>query len=96
MKNSGFLAGRKTLIGGFGPFMVVSEVGIMTNGSKVHAVVDQNGVAEKLKAIQEGVMNGWQGKVLRVNLTDGTIKQTRWIRKLPEIILAVEVWASII
>jgi NADPH-dependent 2,4-dienoyl-CoA reductase/sulfur reductase-like enzyme len=54
MKSSGILPGRKTLIGGCGPLMLVLAAEIIANGGKVHAVLDQNGVAEKLRAFTAG------------------------------------------
>lgn len=54
MKSSGVLPGRNTLIGGCGPLMLVLAAEITANGGKVHAVLDQNGAAEKLNAFTAG------------------------------------------
>lgn len=54
MKSSGILPAKETLIGGCGPLMLVLAAEIMANGGKVQAVLDQNGIAEKLKVITAG------------------------------------------
>jgi thioredoxin reductase len=54
MKSSGVLPGRNTLIAGCGPLMLVLAAEITANGGRVHAVLDQNGVAEKLDAFTAG------------------------------------------
>jgi thioredoxin reductase/bacterioferritin-associated ferredoxin len=54
MKSSGVLPGRNTLIAGCGPLMLVLAAEITVNGGKVNAVLDQNGVAEKLNAFTAG------------------------------------------
>ncbi|MGD8335782.1 MAG: FAD/NAD(P)-binding oxidoreductase [Desulfobacterales bacterium] len=54
MKSSGILPGRKTLIGGCGPLMLVLAAEILANGGKVRAVLDQCKAAKKLNAITAG------------------------------------------
>ena len=54
MKGSGILPGRKTLIGGCGPLMLVLAAEILANGGKVRAVLDQSVAAGKLKAVTAG------------------------------------------
>ena len=54
MKSSGILPGRKTLIGGCGPLMLVLAAEILANGGKVRAVLDQSKAAKKLNAITAG------------------------------------------
>jgi len=54
MKSSGILPGRKTLIGGCGPLMLVLAAEILANQGEVHAVVDQCVAMEKLKAVTAG------------------------------------------
>jgi NADPH-dependent 2,4-dienoyl-CoA reductase/sulfur reductase-like enzyme len=54
MKSSGILPGRKTLIAGCGPLMYGVAADIIGNGGRVEAVLDQNGMAEKLNAFTAG------------------------------------------
>lgn len=54
IKNSGILPGRKTLIGGCSPLMLVLAAEILTSGGEVLAVLDQSLAAEKLKAFNAG------------------------------------------
>ncbi|MCP4685273.1 MAG: FAD-dependent oxidoreductase [bacterium] len=54
MKSSGILPGKETLVGGCGPLPLATAAEIVANGGKVHAVLDQNGVAEKLKVLAAG------------------------------------------
>ena len=54
MKSSGILPGRKTLVGGCGPLMLVVAAEIVTNQGEVQAVLDQSVAAMKLKAVTAG------------------------------------------
>jgi NADPH-dependent 2,4-dienoyl-CoA reductase/sulfur reductase-like enzyme len=54
MKSAGMLPGRKTLIGGLGPLMLVLAAEILANGGKVHALLDQSRPSQKIKVITAG------------------------------------------
>jgi NADPH-dependent 2,4-dienoyl-CoA reductase/sulfur reductase-like enzyme len=54
MKSSGILPGRKTLIGGCGPLMLVLAAEILANRGEILAVLDQSSTAMKLKAVTAG------------------------------------------
>ncbi len=54
MKSSGILPGRKTLIGGCGPLMLVLAAEILANRGEVLAVLDQSSAGMKLKAVTAG------------------------------------------
>jgi NADPH-dependent 2,4-dienoyl-CoA reductase/sulfur reductase-like enzyme len=54
MKSSGILPGRKTLIGGCGPLMLVLAAEILANRGKILAVLDQSSTVMKLKAVTAG------------------------------------------
>lgn len=60
MKSSGILPGKKTLIGGLGPLMLVLAAEILSNGGKVHALLDQSSFAEKIKAVTVGPEIGFK------------------------------------
>jgi len=51
MKSSGILPGRKTMIGGCGPLMLVLAAELLTHGGTVQAVMDQSKAAAKLGAV---------------------------------------------
>jgi NADPH-dependent 2,4-dienoyl-CoA reductase/sulfur reductase-like enzyme len=51
MKSSGILPGRKTLIGGNSPLMLVLAAEILANRGHVQAVLDQSTIAGKLKSV---------------------------------------------
>jgi NADPH-dependent 2,4-dienoyl-CoA reductase/sulfur reductase-like enzyme len=54
MKSSGILPGRRTLIGGCGPLMLVLAAEILSNRGEIQAVLDQSSTAMKLKAVTAG------------------------------------------
>ena len=54
IKSSGILPGRKTLIGGCGPLMLVLAAEILANRGEVQAVLDQSVAVEKLKTVTAG------------------------------------------
>lgn len=54
MKSSGILPGRKTLIGGCSPLMLVLAAEILASRGEVLAVLDQSSSAMKLKAVSAG------------------------------------------
>lgn len=54
MKSSGILPGRKTLIGGCGPLMLVLAAEILASQGEVQAVLDHSPAAMKLKALTAG------------------------------------------
>jgi D-hydroxyproline dehydrogenase subunit alpha len=54
IKSSGILPGRKTLIGGCGPLMLVLAAEILANRGEVLAVLDQSSTLMKLKAVTAG------------------------------------------
>lgn len=54
MKSSGILPGINTLIGGSSPLMFVLAAEILTNGGRVHAVLDQSKASRKLQILKMG------------------------------------------
>lgn len=56
MKSSGILPGKKTLIGGSSPLMLLLAAEILANGGEVRALLDQGMAARKLKAVAAGPM----------------------------------------
>lgn len=54
MKGSGVLPGKKPLIGGLGPLMLVVAAEILANGGRVRALLDQSTFAAKLDAVTAG------------------------------------------
>ena len=83
MKCSGILPGRKTLIGGLGPLMLVLAAEILASGGQVLAVLDQSLPAEKIKVLTAGSAI-WpkllEGAVYLAQLTAARIPMRQGVR----------------
>ncbi len=99
MKNSGILPGRKTLIGGCGPLMLVLAAEILASRGQVLAVLDQSSPAMKLKAVSagpaiwpkllEGATYLARLAAARVPMTQGVrIVEARGGRRLQEVVVS--------
>ncbi len=99
VKSSGILPGRKTLIGGIGPLMLVLATELLANGDSVRALLDQSTFADKIKVftagpaiwskLVEGAFHLSRVALARVPITQGVrILEARGRKELEAVVYA--------